>query len=162
MAVKLPLVIGSNGLPQQLQSGDTLNVPTSGANTQALTNNEAGAIVIGTPVYSQAAGAVKKAQANASGTSGVVGLVFDTSIGAAASGFIATDGILSATTGQWDAVVVGGAGGLVFNSNYFLDTATAGKLTTTPPTTVGQLVVRIGKALSTVLMDINVQDEILL
>lgn len=161
MAIKSPLVIGSNGLPQQLQSGDTLNVPTSGANTQALLNNEVGAIVIGTPVYAQAAGAVKKGQANAAATSRLIGLVFDASISAAASGAICTDGILSATTGQWDAVT-GGTGGLVFGTLYFLDPATAGKLTATPPTTVGQFVVPVGIALSTTVMDVSIQNEILL
>ena len=161
MAVKSPLVVGSNGLPQQLQSGDTLNVPTSGANTLALTNAEAGAIVIGAPVYSFAAGSVKKGQANAASTSGIVGLVYDVSIGAAASGPIATDGVMTATTGQWDAVT-GQTGGLTFNSNYFLDPTTAGKLTITAPTTVGQTVVKVGRALSSTVMSVNIQDEILL
>lgn len=161
MTVRSPIVIGANGLFQQLQSGDTLNVPTSGANTIAMINNEVGAIVIGTPVYAQAAGAVKKALASAAATSKVEGLIYDVSIAASGSGQMATSGLLTATTAQWDAVA-GTTGGLTFNTNYFLSPTTAGQLTATPPATVGQNVVRIGRALSTTTMMLDIQDEILL
>ena len=161
MAIKSPLVMGSNGLPQQLQSGDTLNVPVSGANTQALTNAEAGAVVIGAPVYAFGAGTVKKAQANAASTANVLGLMFDVSTAAAGSGQVCTDGVLTATTGQWDAVA-GTTGGLAFGVRYFLDPATAGHITATPPTTVGQLVVSIGVALSTTLLLVDIKEPILL
>ena len=161
MALKKPLVVGTNGLPQQLQAGDTMDVPTSGANTMAVVNNEAGAVVIGAPMYYQAAGAVQKARANAVGTARVAGLMYDVSTAAAATGNMATDGVMSATTGQWDAVT-GQTGGLTFNQIYFLDPATAGKLTITPPVTVGQLVVKIGIAKSSVDMLISIEPEILL
>lgn len=161
MAIRSPLVIGSNGRPQQLQSGDSIAVPTTQTNTQALINNEVASIPIGTPVYLQAAGAVKKAQANAGATARVVGLVYDASIAASASGSIATDGVLSATTTQWDAIT-GQTGGLTFGSLYFLDPATAGKLTATPPTTAGQYNTLVGFALSSTVMDINIDMEILL
>jgi hypothetical protein len=161
MAIKKPLVLGTNGLPQQLQSGDTIAVPTSQTNTMAMSNAEASALVIGTPVYNQAAGAVKKAQANATGTARVMGLVADASIAAAASGAIATDGVLTATTTQWDAVT-GETGGLTFGAIYFLDPANAGKLTRTVPSTAGQLVVKVGIALSSVDFLVEIEPEILL
>ncbi len=161
MAIKKALVLGTDGLIQQLQSGDSVDVPTSGGEAVQLTNANAGAIVIGTPVYSSAAGSVNKGQANASGTAKVIGLVRDASIGAAAVGTIQTDGILNATTAQWDAVA-GTTGGLTFGSLYFLSAATVGLLTATAPTTAGQLNVRVGRAISATEMVIGVEDPILL
>lgn len=161
MAIKKPLVIGSDGLPQQLQSGDSIAVPTSGGESVQQTNANAGSIVIGCPVYTSAADAVNKAQANASGTSKVTGLVADTSIAASASGTIQTDGVLTATTTQWDAVA-GTTGGLTAGTLYFLDPANAGKITATVPTTVGQYVVCVGKALSTTELLIHIAYPILL
>ena len=161
MAVKLPLVLGTNGLFQQLQAGDTLNVPTAGANAFTVTNSEAAAIVIGTPVYSFGAGQVKKGLASAAATSKIEGIMLSVSTAAAGTGSMATSGVLTATTAQWDAVA-GTTGGLVFNTNYFLSPTTAGLMTATAPVTVGQNVTRIGRALSTTDMMIDIQDEILL
>lgn len=159
MALRKPLVIVA-GQVEQLQAGDTLDAPQGGGDQIVLTNDEVGAVVIGTPVYMDAADGFKKAQANAAGTKNVIGLVAATSIAPAASGAVTTDGVLTATTTQWDAVVTGGAGGLLFNTKYFLDPTTAGKLTTTAPTTVGQYVVEIGIALSTTELLVRPQRDI--
>lgn len=162
MATKKPLVLGANGLPQQLQAGDNISVTAAQASIYQQTNGEVAAVVIGAPVYQFAAGSFKKALANAAGTSDVLGLVADSpSITNGAIGGVCVQGILTATTVQWDAVT-GGTGGLVFNTKYFLDPTTSGKLTSTPPTTVGQLVVLIGTAISTVDMEVAIQSEILL
>ena len=158
MATRSPLVI-VNGQIQQLQSGDTLDIK---AEQQQLVNDEAGAVVIGAPVYSDAAGGFKKAQANASTTKDVVGLVGQApSIANGVSGAVTMDGLLNATTAQWDAVT-GGSGGLVFKTRYYLDPATAGKLTSTAPTTTGQYVCEVGIAMSTTDMKINIMPTILL
>src|SRR5258708_5197497 len=133
MAVRQPLVI-VNGQIQQLQSGDSL---TDQSTQFQLTNDEAGAVVCGSAVYSDAAGGFKKAQANASTTSKVVGLVATTpSISNGVSGAVSLDDVLTLTTAQWDAVA-STSGGLTFNTLYYLDPATAGKITATAPTTVG-------------------------
>ena len=161
MTIRKPLVIGTDGRIQQLQSSDTIQVATTQTDVIAKQNNEAGAIVIGTPVYANAATGVKKAQANAVSTSQVIGLVYDASITNGVSGQIATDGFLTATTTQWDAVA-GTTGGLAFNTLYFLDPATPGKITATVPVTVGQCVVAIGTAMSTTDLDINIQEYVLL
>ena len=154
MTTRIPLVIGANGLVQQLQAGDNISVPTGQIDVRSVTNGESSAaIVIGAPVYSSASSTVKRAQANAFSTSEVIGIGYDTSIAAAASGYIAVSGVLTATTAQWDAVA-GTTGGLVFNTNYFLDPANPGKITSTPPTTVGQVVSKIGKAISTTDLEI--------
>jgi hypothetical protein len=147
MALKKPLVLSSGQL-QQLQSTDTLDAPQSGGDIVIQTNDETGAIVIGTPVYNDANDGVKKAKADASGTKDVIGLVRDTSITNATTGAIQTSGILSATTGQWDAAF-STSGGLTKGTRYFLSAATGGLGTSTAPSTVGQYVVELGIAIST-------------
>lgn len=160
MALRKPLVIIA-GMVQQLPTGDTLDASAAEVDVVALTNGNASPIVIGAPVYSDSAGSVDLAQANASGTVEVLGFVKDVSIAAAASGSIQTDGILAATTGQWDAVT-GGTGGLTSGTVYYLDPTTAGMLTSTAPSTPTQYVVRVGKAISTTEMEISVEPPILL
>ena len=154
MALRKPLVL-VNGIPTQISSSDTLDAVLAEVDQVSMANGEAGAIVIGTPTYISAANTVKKAQANASGTTDVLGLVRDTSVAAAAQASIQTDGQLTATTTQWDAVT-GGTGGLTAGAVYYLSATTAGQLTTTAPTTAGQFVIRIGKAISTTIMDIQI------
>jgi hypothetical protein len=163
MAAKTPLVVGSDGLLQQLQSGDTLSVAVTTTQIRAVTNGEASlAMVIGAPVYASAADTVKLAKANAASTSMLQGLGYDTTVAAAGVGNIIEAGVLVATTAQWDAVVTSGSGGLVFNTKYFLDPANFGKLTTTVPTTVGQTVTLVGVALSTTEMRLILNPYILL
>jgi hypothetical protein len=152
MAVKKPLVL-NNGQIEQLQSSDSLAT----AESLQLTNNNAGSIVIGTPVYVVAVDAVDKARANATGTKDVFGLVADTTIAAAATGGIQTDGVLTATTGQWDAVA-GTTGGLTFNTRYYLSQATAGLLTATAPSS--GWVQEVGIALSTTEMKIDIKANV--
>ena len=162
MTIRLPLVLGADGLPQQLQSGDSISSPTNAPSIRSVTNGESSfSIVIGMAVYASAADTVKRGQANAKSTSGIVGLVYDTSIAASAAGNVAESGILIATTTQWDAVA-GTTGGLTFNTLYFLDPATAGKITSTVPTTVGQSLTLIGRALSTTELLILIGQPILL
>lgn len=160
MSAKKPLVI-SDGQIEQIQSGDTLDAVVAEQEVIVQTNNEVGAIVIGTPVYNDAANGVKKARANAAATIGVLGLVKTVSISAGATGNIITSGVLAATTVQWDAVA-GTTGGLVFGTIYYLDPATAGKLTSTAPITVTQYVVAIGRAISTTELKLDVMSSILL
>lgn len=162
MTVRSPVVLGADGLLQQLQSGDTISAPTNTPSIRSVTNSEgAAALVIGAPVYAFAADGVKRAQANAKATSQVVGVCYDVSIAAAGTGNIATSGVMVATTAQWDAVA-GTTGGLTFNTLYFLDPATVGKITSTVPTTVGQCNVLIGRAISTTELELMIETPILL
>ena len=154
MAQKKPLVLNS-GQIEQLQSTDYI----ANNDIPQLTNGNAGSIVIGTVVYASAANTVDKARANAVGTTNAIGLVYDASIVAAASGGVLMDGIMSATTGQWD-VVAGTTGGLTRDTIYFLSSATAGLLTATAPTAVGEFVVSVGIAISTTELKIEIQPRI--
>lgn len=139
---------------------DTYGRVTSGSASAAveaisvsLSNQEAGAIVIGQAVYTFGNGQVKKAIASGSGTKDVIGIVKDASISASASGSIAVSGIVTATTGEWD-TVTGQSGGLTPGAIYYLDNTTAGKIVTTAPST--GWVAPVGLALSTTQLKVNV------
>lgn len=161
MALRKPLVIVA-GQIQQLQAGDTLNASVTESEVISVTNGSGGALalVIGTPVYISGDDTVKKANAAALATANVIGLVADVSIADGDGGTVIVEGVLTATTAQWDAVT-GGTGGLVAGTLYYLD-ATAGLLTATPLTTVGQYIAPIGVALSTVALKLDVEPTILL
>ena len=112
-------------------------------NVVTMQNANAGTIDIGAPVYVSGADAVDLAKADLLATVDVIGLVKSVSILTTATGDIKTDGVLSATTGQWDSIT-GEIGGLTVGATYFLSEATAGLLTKTCPAT--GFVLRIGKA----------------
>lgn len=156
MATKKPLVLGSDGRPQQLQSGDTVAAIETGQVTQTASVT----LIAGNAVYSTSADAVSKAIATAVSTSVLVGLA-TTAISSSATGTIQNNGVLALTTGQWDAVA-GTSGGLTFNATYYLSPSTAGLLTVTCPTTVGQTVVIVGHAISTTELVIDISEPILL
>jgi hypothetical protein len=158
MAARKPLVI-NGGQIEQLQAGDTLDASVTEVDVVSETNDNASPITVGMAVYAKSDGDVDLARANAQGTVQVEGLVADASIAAAAAGFIQTDGVLVAATGDWDAVT-GGSGGLTPGSAYYLSAATAGLLTTTAPSSAGQFVVRIGLAISATEMDISITPPI--
>lgn len=154
MAIKKPLVL-NNGQIEQLQNTDTL----ANAESVQLTNANAGALVIGTPVYASGNDAIDKANANAVGTVNVIGLVSDASIASAAAGGVQLDGVVVATTGQWDAVA-GTTGGLTKDVIYYLDATTAGKITATAPVAAGQFVKQVGIAISTTELKIELRPRI--
>jgi hypothetical protein len=161
MTIRAPLVIGPDGLIEQLQSGDSISAATNAPSIRAVTNGESSsAITIGQPVYASAADTVKRAQANTKTTSSLAGVVYDPTIAAGAAGNIAQSGIIVATTAQWDAAVTSETGGLTFGSLYFVDPVNVGKLTTVVPTTVGQTVTLIGRALSTTELELMISPPI--
>ena len=152
MASQKPLVI-INGQVQQLPAGDTLNASINEVDVVAMTNANASSITIGQPVYVSSAGSVNLASASASGTCKVLGLVRDASIAAASSGYVQTDGIITAQTSDWDAVT-GDSGGLTAGAVYFLST-TAGGLTTAAPSGSGNFVIKVGMAVSSTELEID-------
>lgn len=156
MAARKPLVLNA-GTIEQLQSGDTLDAVVSEVDIISLTNGGGATANICEPAYVSAANTFQLARANASGTTRPIGLVKSTSIAASASGSIQTDGVFVATTTQWDAVT-GGSGGLTAGSIYWLSEATAGRLTTTAPSS--GYVVKVGQALSTTDMEISIGSPI--
>lgn len=160
MPARKPLVI-VNGQPQQLPAGDTLDASVSEVDVSSLTNSLASSVPICTPVYISGSNACLPARANAAAAAEIAGLVRDASIGTGAAGIVQTDGILNATTAQWDAVT-GGTGGLTPGAVYFLSASTAGRITTTAPTATGEYVARVGRAFSSTALDISIEVPILL
>lgn len=151
MASRKPLVIISGQL-QEIPAGDSLSTAASEVDVVSMTNANVGALTIGVAVYVSVAGSVDKANAAATGTKNVLGLVGQASIAAAGSGVIQTDGILS--NADWTAAA--GAADLVAGSIYYLSAATAGLITATAPTASGNFVVPVGLAISARELDITV------
>lgn len=152
MAVRKPMVLNAGEL-EQLQAGDRIQTP----GVFEKLNANAGAINIGQPVYVTAAGSVDLAKADAAATKDVLGLVADTTILAANSGAIQSEGLITATTGEWDAVT-GDTGGLTPGSWYYLNEGTAGMLTKTVPST--GWVCKVGQAVSTTELEISIKPTI--
>ena len=155
MAVKKPIVINSDGELEQLQSADR----TQEAAVFSLTNDNAGNLVIATPIYSSSAGGMDKAQADTVGTKDVIGLVVDTDTAPAASGGVQSAGHFEATTTEWD-TVTGDVGGLTTGDKYFLDPDTAGLLTLNVSTTEGDFIAPVGIALSTTELRISINQTV--
>jgi len=118
--------------------------------------NAASDLLPGMAVYASASEVVDKARGNAAGTAPVAGLCMRN----AASGEPAPvqfAGPLDLPTAEWDAVT-GGTGGLTRGAYYYLSSATAGHLTTTEPSSEGTFGIRVGYALSTTTMLIQIGD----
>jgi len=136
---------------------DNLEVLT---NLLTKTNENVGSLVKGNLVYSSSLNKVNKAQANSINTSKVLGMVTNTTVASNATATIQNSNIfIFDNTSQVDAVC-NSTGGFTFNTYYYLDTATAGKMTSTIPTNYPNCLVRIGLALSTTSIKLDIQDPI--
>jgi len=155
MTIRKPLVKGSDGRTQQLQSTDSIQIPTSQVSTDTLTNANASPITQCQAVYISSADNVNLAKADASGTCDAIGLVFDANIASSSSGTIQTGNIATATTTVWQNVTDGNTG-LVAKTLYFLSDQTAGNITSTVPSTVGHYNVPIGYAISTTELELHI------
>lgn len=114
-------------------------------------------VVIGQPLYVKSNGHVDLARGNASPTTGVVGLATQ----AALSTHVVTyDAEGKLQLADWTAIT--GTATLTPGAYYYLSDATAGALTAVAPTTSGSYVVCVGKAISTVILDIEISQPILL
>lgn len=148
MALRKPLVL-VNGQIQQIQSGDTLNATIAEVESVSLTNSDAAASAVGEVFYLFGANSVKKAKADAVGTTR--GMCFAVAVTAAAAiGTFQTSGVLAGLTG------------LTVGSVYYLSAATGGAITATAPSTTGQYVQEVGQAISTTEMLIGLKAPILI
>lgn len=158
MALRKPIVL-KDGILEQLQSGDTLDAPVSSSIEVTLNNSNPSAINKCQVLYSDGPGTVDLARANSINTAHVVGFCAQNGITQNSPAIIHMEGILEATTEEWTAVVEENStisGGVV----YYLSPTTAGKITDTPPSTVGQMVVRVGIAISTTLFRVMIEPPI--
>lgn len=126
-------------------------------NQYSAENKDAGSLSIGMVVAVHSSGVgVVKARADSLGTR-AVGLSL-TSTAPTVAATIQTDGIVDIA--NWTAAT--GSATLSANAVYFLDPTTAGMMTTTAPTTTGQHVQRIGTAVSTTKLYLEIEQPILL
>lgn len=150
-------VVEKNGELEVLQPGDSINVQPD-----AITRTFTSTAVKGNVVYVDGNGSVDLAQANASGTASPFGLAAE-GVLAAASGVVIFDGVLVATTLEWDAVA-GTTGGLSAGVKYFLSSTVAGAMVAqgSQPSAQGEYVVELGHALSTTEFEVQIRRRILL
>lgn len=111
--------------------------------------------VLGSPVYMTNAGHVDLAQANHPLTAAVVGFAAGTFSPMTSAQFIA-EGKLSKA--DWTPVI--GVASLQTGKVYFLDPDNPGRMTAVAPTAVGEFVVRLGRAVSTTVFDIEISQPI--
>lgn len=109
----------------------------------------------GQAVYVKNTGHVGLAQANALSTAQVAGIATAAASATFAATFADTWGV---TLTDWTAST--GSSTLTLGATYYLDPATAGGLTTTAPTTSGQAVTRVGVALTTLTLLLDIQAPI--
>lgn len=114
-------------------------------------------IKIGYPIYLKANGHLDPAQANAAGPTQVAGL----SLSDTTAGFACTY-ITEGTVERTDWTEVAGSALLVPGNTYFLSPTTAGQITNVAPSTLGQYVVRVGRAVTTTKLDVEIELPILL
>jgi hypothetical protein len=158
MASRKPLVLSASGRLEQLQSGDSLNATVSEVDAISLVADAT--LIAGQVVYPTTSGHIGKAKADAAGTAKVLGLT-TAAVTSGASGSVQTNGVVVLTTGEWDAAF-GTTGGLTVGTYYYLSAGTAGLGTATAPSTVSQLIVQLGLAISTTELYLDPQPEILL
>jgi len=112
-------------------------------------------VVLGAPLYLTVVGHVDLARANAAGTTHVAGLASE-----AGTPTVSVDYITEGTITKPDWSDVAGTANLTVGAIYFLSPTTAGRITTAAPTTVGQYVVKVGRAASATKLDIEIESPI--
>lgn len=156
MALKQPLVITDDGEIQELQIGDSINVTPDDVERVFTSTALPGQVV-----YTDGAGTCDLSQADAIATARMIGMA-PAGVSAAASGTVTIDGVVTLTTGEWDAVT-GQTGGLTTSSKYFLDPDTAGNIL--PQSQIaaalssGEFWLEVGEALSTTEFLVNRQER---
>jgi hypothetical protein len=160
MTTRLPLVI-VNGRVQQLQSGEVLGGLNSGQVRNATNVESSLALTIGMPVYAFSADSVKAGKADASASSRIIGLWRETVTTNGVLGDYIPNGILSATTSQWDSIA-GTSGGLTPGAAYYLSSTVAGNITSVAPSASGSLIVELGIAVSPTDIEVSIKSPILL
>lgn len=165
MAIRNPLVLGPDGLPQELQPGDKLpaDILDQAAN-DGLDGFRFWALNLDLPIIN-AGGAVALVDGQEQVVLAVangpvfpcVGLM-QTVVRTGFSGWVQTAGLF--TLQDWSQIT--GAASLVPNRVYFLDPAFPGRLTVVPPTAAGKIVQIIGRSISDKKLSLSIGQPILL
>lgn len=92
-------------------------------------------------------------------TSCIVGLIADAMVPATVAGELSSKGMLEKPIDDWD-IITGEVGGLSPGKDYFLRHDMTGGITSTPPVGENQFVVKVGKAISSTLLDVDIETPI--
>jgi len=158
MTIRAPLVI-INGRIQELPIGDSIAGAGTGGGggieAQAATTGED--VVVSELLYLTGSGIANRAQADAIGTSYIVGVC---TLGATSGNTceFLTEGVVSIS--DWTECI--GSVSLSPGTLYFLDPSNPGQMVTVAPTTVTQTVVIVGRAVSAQVLDLTITQPILL
>jgi hypothetical protein len=113
------------------------------------------AVQIGTPIYLAATGHANLAQADAMPKAGIVGFAISEALAGFACNYV-TEG--KVTRDDWS--LVASTSTLAAGQVYFLDPAKPGRITSTPPSLAGNYLVRVGRAISPLSLDIEIEPPI--
>ncbi len=156
--VRLGTATGNTTLSIEIEAGILLSGNTGdGESSELLSAIFDSNAELGMPLYVSGSGTVDLADASNAATAIVAGLSAE-QVDAAATGFFKSYGTLSRV--DWSDVLDTGSV-LVPGSQYFLAT-TPGKLTLTPPASIGESVVICGLALTEQLLSVSVEPPMLL
>lgn len=122
-------------------------------------NAEVDGIIAGTLVYNFNGTQMKRAKANSDLTKTVLGIVINSLISPDSSGLVQTEGIVSLITTEWDAVT-GDVGGLSPGAVYFLSDTDDGFLTLNAPDITNRYVCRVGMAINSTDLLVNIEPPI--
>lgn len=133
----------------------------SGNRVYTKVNGEAGPLLKGMVVYINGSNSDQclAASATTQPSSDVLGLVADVIIAPGMSGVISSGSRMEKTTSDWD-IITGGTGGLIPGKDYFLRADFPGGIHYVPPQDTGNFIVKIGKAVSSTILDINIDQPI--
>lgn len=126
-----------------------MNAPISEVDIDTRVNGNGSTITANKAVYINSSGEFDLAKADGGTTAPAYGFT-TASVASGASGSLQTDGLLT------------GFSGLTAGSKYYVDASTAGAITATAPTTAGQYVCGVGRAVSSTELQIDISDPILL
>lgn len=133
-------------------------LPAANAGTVLEAENKSGSTISPGMVVTTHSSGTGFVLADATGIGTSVTGIARESIANTVSGEIQSEGLI--TLADWTAAT--GSSTLAAKANYFSDPANPGKLTTTPPTTVGYVVQLVGVAVSSDTMDLILSSPILL
>lgn len=134
MADKKPLVLGTDGVIEEIQSGDALDTTIIGEVVDLMDFTSAVALVLNDAVFVDSSGELDKAKADAAGTMPCRGFCALAAAGASQPTKLQAKGLLS------------GLSGMTPGAKQYVSTATAGVLVETVASTAGHYVQEVGVA----------------
>lgn len=153
-----PLVWGDDGKPRSATDEDQLDGAFSEVDTVPVSNATGSTLPKLTPVYKTATTTqVAPAQANSSTTHKVVGLMTEAVL-TGNSGYAQTDGRITGSGAEWQAVGVGAGSGATPGTTIWLSADNPGEFVLDPEADidVGEKLVQIGTFISATVLNLDI------